>query len=554
MARWLSALSTRDPASIAALVALTMLVVTLMAGLLVPIYTDEIAWRMMLARSSLDGGFDRGLGDQCGAGTVVMAPLFMQPMRHLSAWVALHVADPRAVRISGVGLALLWVAMFWRLGRFLHQALRAPARAIGLSLLGLGVIPFLLVWSRPEQPLLIAYTGCLLIALSAQQRPAPTRPKHAWAAASGIAALGLVTLGYHPKAVVFLPITLFAAALSSRGREGQAARVAAIGLLVLCGLVASQYWTTRLSCPGNPGLAAKLAHENVASAIGARTAFGAVDLLVRSALPWRYIKMATPPADYAYMSGWLPTLPVQPGIGAVWRFLSRTPWYAAIILTLFLSVCGALTALVRRAIDPRLALALTVVATVTAWSATQINKNSYESSLQLPLAAIALLLALSNLPQRLRPAVTACALPLAAIAMFSQILLLGNYATALAATAARPGPIDAQPFSYVPWGYPELRREILAAARACALDPVRSRKLLVDDMTYFPLIQSREPLNRMAYFGPWHGTIGDPITYLRTHGSSGAVVACAYLPPEVRAQAKAVGRFCCLGPWAGAAR
>jgi hypothetical protein len=30
------------------------------------------------------------------------------------------------------------------------------------------------------------------------------------------------------------------------------------------------------------------------------------------------------------------------------------------------------------------------------------------------------------------------------------------------------------------------------------------------------------------------------------------VVACAYLPAELRAQAKIEGRICCLGPWAGA--
>jgi len=526
-----------------------MLVVTLFAGLLVPIYTDEIAWRMMLARSAFDGGVDRGLGDQCGAGTIIAAPLFMQPMRHLSSWVALHIADPRAVRLSGVGLALLWVAMFWRLARFLPDDVRAAARTIGLSLVGLGVLPFLMVWSRPEQPLLVAYTACLLIALAAQAESARPGRARAWVAGSAILALGIVTLGYHPKAMIFLPIALFSAALSSRGHSGQAARLTAIGLLVICGLVASQYWNTRLSCPGNAGLAAKLAHENVASAIGTRTPLAAFELLVQSALPWRYIKMATPPADYSYMSDWLPALPIKPHVGAVWRFVSRTLWYLAIALTLFLSLCGAIAAFLRRMIDPRLALTLTIVGTVAAWSATQINKNSYESSLQLPLAAIALALALSHLPRRLRPAVAACAVPLAVLAVFSQILLLANYGPALAATAARPGPIDAQPFSYVPWGYPELRREVLAATRACALDPVHSRKLLVDDMTYFPLIRSHAPLNRMAYFGPWHGAIGDPVTYLRTHGSSGAVVACTYLPPEARAQAKRVGRFCCLGPW-----
>ena len=543
---------TRDPVAIAALAVLTMLVVTLLVGLLVPIYTDEVAWRMMLARSPLDGGFDRGLGDQCGPNSTVVAPFFMQPIRHFSAWMATHVADPRAVRISGVGLALAWVALFWRLTRRLPHDLRATGRTIGLSLIGLGVLPFLLVWSRPEQPLLIAYTLALMVALAAQGE----RPRHssrrAWAAALIVMLTGVVALSYHPKGVVFLPIPLIAAACSSRGREGRGARIAAVTLLIGAGVIAFRYWSLRFGCAADPQLAAALAKENIASTIDAGRLVDSAGRLFSAALPWPYVDQAAPSPDY--MSNWLPSVPIPPLVGVIWQLCVRWIWRGAIYLVAAILIAGVVGALARRRFEPRLMLAGAIAFTVLAWGATQLKKNSYESALQLPLIVIMLVLALPMLGDRFRRVVQVCALPLAILSIGSQLLLITFYAPVMTAIAAQPGPIGSQPYSYVPWGYPALEREIAAAARACAIDPVNGRHLLVDDMTYFPLIRSWLPLHRMAHLGVWRGSIGDPIAYLQSQGASGGVTACAYMPDDVRARAKVVGRFCCIGPWPKIAR
>jgi hypothetical protein len=45
----------------------------------------------------------------------------------------------------------------------------------------------------------------------------------------------------------------------------------------------------------------------------------------------------------------------------------------------------------------------------------------------------------------------------------------------------------------------------------------------------------------------WNGEIGDSLTYLKQQKSSGAVLACKYLSPSMRARAKQSGDFCCLG-------
>ena len=50
----------------ASLVALGGLVAMIAFGLLLPVYSDEIAWRFH-ERAALDGGFDVWLNDICGA-------------------------------------------------------------------------------------------------------------------------------------------------------------------------------------------------------------------------------------------------------------------------------------------------------------------------------------------------------------------------------------------------------------------------------------------------------------------------------------------------------
>jgi len=312
-----------DSVSIAAVTVLAMLVVTLLAGLLVPIYSDEITWRMMIARGALDGGVDRALSDQCGRETALVAPFFMQPVRHLSVWIAVNFPDPRAVRISGVALTLVWVAIFWRLTRFLDADLRAAGRTIGLSLLGLGVLPFLLVWGRPERPLLIVYTLLLFVALKARTGRDPTpRLQAVWWALVTIA-LGLIALSYHPKSIAFAPIALVAAALSSRGRSTRPARIVAVVVLLLCTQVASRYWAQRFACPADAGLTAMLARENIASKIDRQAPLASAQVLAQSVVPWRYVKLAAPSADFSYMSDWLPTVGFSPALNVVWRTASR---------------------------------------------------------------------------------------------------------------------------------------------------------------------------------------------------------------------------------------
>jgi hypothetical protein len=87
------------------------LLLGLLGGLMLPLYTDEVGWRLQ-ERAWIDG-FDKLYSDQCGPALAV-PPLFMWPVRWYSAFFNLHFAQPYWVRMAGVMYACLWLWMLLR--------------------------------------------------------------------------------------------------------------------------------------------------------------------------------------------------------------------------------------------------------------------------------------------------------------------------------------------------------------------------------------------------------------------------------------------------------
>lgn len=535
----------RLPARAALPIAGGALAISLACGLLVPIYTDEVAWRFQLSRAPFDGGFDRGLGDQCGPATTLAAPWFLQPMRHLAAGAEYLFADPRTVRLLGVALAFAGIGLIAAIARATGRRDARTRLALGLGLLGLGTTPWLLVWSRPEQPILLMLATAILLALAPVDSPGA-----AWARAGAILACTVVALGYHPKAVVFAPVFVVALACSSRGESGRWARSAGIALIVALAADAFGYWNLRLACPGDPLIAARAAAE---SAFAASAAGGSrwplIQMLAANVSPMGYVGQIGPGGWQ--MSHWLPATPLPHGVILGWFAVVALVWQLALLVLLAALLLGMRAAWTARGATRPLVLALALAACLLGWSALQSNKNAYEAALTLPLAAIALLLVLPGLPQRWQRDAERVTLGVALLAAASQAALIAAYVPLLARTAARAGTIAGQPFSFTAWGYPAARRDILAAGRSCGIDPVRAHDLLVDDLTYWPYMATWRPSHWMAILGPWRGRVTDPIAYMRARRSSGIVVQCAILPPALRARAKAHGQFCCLGPFDG---
>jgi hypothetical protein len=143
-----------------------VLVAMLLTGLMLPLYSDEVGWRLQ-ERAGLDG-VDKLYSEQCGPNTLAVPPWFMMPVRWYSALFNSAWPTPFAVRLSGVAYALVWTVMLLVLIRRLtvDGQRRGQLTTLACGLMGLGVMPWLLVWSRPEQPIILSATAALLIATS----------------------------------------------------------------------------------------------------------------------------------------------------------------------------------------------------------------------------------------------------------------------------------------------------------------------------------------------------------------------------------------------------
>lgn len=529
------------------LAALAGLVASLLVAVLVPVYTDEIGWRLQM-RAAIDG-VDIMFNDICGPNTLASPAWFMMPARWFSAGANLVLANPLFVRAAGVVCAVLWICLFVALTRRVERdaSRRARTQVILLSLLGMGLLPFLLVLSRPEQPVILAITAIIILALL------PLPPRNAaswtWAKVALMLVLAAIAMSYHLKGVLYSVVALASLAVCARGPGTVLPRVAGAVALLALTASAAQYWTGRFQCPGDAKLAAMLAGENIAAVIA--QGGSPTDLMVRAvrgANPFNYVGLTIP--NQWPMSNWIPPEMFSGQVTGVAGLFLLAGWLAALALT-FVALMGHFAQAGWRGLaEPRVPIVFAIFGCVLVWGASQLNKNVYEASHVLPMLLIAFALAWS-LPcsDRLSSSRFGAVLPLAFVtgALVSQALVLSTSATPLLRAAQAPGYPARQPFSVSLSGYGAVRQNI---GRAMAMSDMPSdrplRRLLVDDLTYLALQEHRLPLHRLGVLSTWNGSIDDPVEYLRSRDSDGVVVGCRYLPSYMLTAASRSGEICAI--------
>lgn len=547
----------RNLTKLAARLAFASFVASLLLGLLLPIYTDEIGWRMQL-RAGIDGGVDRMLSDICGANTIAAPPWFMMPLRYLSGWLNTTFADPLYVRIVGVTCALGWAVLL----RTLIARIAADERqrniliAFFFALLGMGILPIMLTMSRPDQIILLAMTAALLVAAIAAQAKAdaPRRPVwfrvwfRAWLWPMLIAALGIAAISSHLKGILIAPVILVCIALAGAGKPTRVPRIAAALLFSALSVQAADYWLGRFRCPDDPVLAARLNSENIASALaGGGNWRELARIAITGANPDLYVAHAAARPEPTSM--WLPNFRITEA-EMVLRFLPLNfAWNMAMLLGLACLVLALQVRWRERRIDLGTAAPPVLAALVLAWGMSQRVKNDYEIIVMLPMIALFALLSITAVawsPARTRQLGMAAAVVLA-VSLAGQIDVARRYLPPLARAAQSPGYVEGQNTSVSAYGYSAIRSQIRQTAKQCGIGTHgRARHPLIDDVTYFAFADSWQPFHYLGVIGPWRGTIRDPIAYLKSRGSEGMILGCHQLSPALQAKAIRNGEFCCI--------
>ncbi|GGD30088.1 hypothetical protein [Croceicoccus pelagius] len=525
---------------------LIVFVASLLGGMMLPVYTDEIGWRLQ-ERAALDG-VDKLYSDICGPNTLAVPPWFMWPVRYYSAFWNTAFPDPFYVRLSGVFYALVWTGLLFALTKTLtsDRDRQITLQLVGFGLMTMGVMPLLLIWSRPEQPILLCLTAALLTQAVAT-RSADRKQLCAWLASATILALAVVAFSYHLKAIVLTPVFVACIILAAKGKRTILPRAIAVAAVCYAGAVSFRYWTERLKCPDDPVSAALFAKNNLGftGLMDGRFLETVQSMLGNIGLT-RLVLRTSP--EITPTSLWL--LPGQVDYAVVLSqgLVQLIVWAAIlglggtfVVPTLWSSVRGTL-------INGRTVLAIMLVGAGLAWTAPLLIVNPYEAVFVLPSIMLGLLSAFVHdggrfLEKALSFLSRICAMTGIACALSAWII----YGPSLAQSFGRSGDIASQRFSVAPFGFHTLRSEIEATAELCGIGrPKYQRRLLVDDVTYFMFMESRMPEHEIAVLGTRDNSIDDPIAYLRSRNSSGIVVGCHLLPADIRAKSVSYGRICCL--------
>ena len=535
--------SARDWPRLVARVAFAGFLLSVLFGLLLPVYTDEVGWRMQL-RAGMDGGVDRMLSDICGPNTIAAPPWFMMPFRLASAWLNSAFPDPLYVRLVGVACALAWAFMLRTLiARLAGDAQRRDIlTALTFGLLGLGVLPVMLVMSRPDQAVLLAVTAAILAVVIS------IRAKAAWPWPVIVLACGVAAISFHLKGILFAPLFLICLFFAGRDRIALRLRLALMLVLAALSLQAASYWSARFQCPGDAVLAGELAKQNLASAMAAGDTWQELAArAVRGADPNGYIVLAE--ARRWPMSNWLPYGRIDPAGSALRHVPMKLAWNLALLLAAACLIRALQLRWRERRLDFAVVAAPAIAGLIVVWGISQLTKNDYEAMVVLPMLAIFVVLALAAVPwpQRRARQLAVAAAVLTAISLVLQADIVRRYYPPLAAAAARPGIVAGQGFSVSAHGYGAIREQIRSTARQCGIGlKGRAFKPLLDDTTYFAMMDSWRPFHVLGVLDKWNGSIRDPLAYLKTQGSEGLIVGCRLLTPAAQARGIRNGDYCCI--------
>lgn len=523
------------------------------AGILIPIYSDEIAVQMVRARFFLEGGALLNLLPQCRA-LLTPAPVSWYPGAVFNA-ILYSGASELGLRIRGIAICGTWLGLLWMWAGRHPQALisKRSLQGLVLSLNMLGVLPFVLVLARSEQLLVFALLTYCMFPIFWRS----TQSDGIYVKGLKAALLFLITSVFllaHPKALFFSPFILVSAFLIFRG----ASKLWSVGVLLALGFAIGQsfhYAQVASRCADAPAMSQVLAQHTLDFRLLTTDRVALFNEAFRNVVSSLGLVMDRVPATLAYQSNWLPSVDgkwIEPGLLGFGKLL-KVSLYVFALLLLCAAIVRFVTDLLRKRLEPEalLGISLTaglvlhgVVYNVNAW-------HFYTPGLIVPALSILLLLVLDAqwpVSNRIRVVAGAVAFYWMLLAIASMAVLLAIQTPKLLQIAhTGDDVIEGQPLSTPVFVREDRRAQIPVLAKRCGIQDGDER-LVVDGAAYFHFQHGRQPINVFYVSDYAFGMdIGQKIPdFLKKIASGGVVSRCEYLPKGLRDRAIASDRMCCV--------
>lgn len=533
---------------------IAIFLVVISVGVLVPIYADEVAVRIMRSTFFSEQGHILTLMPQCGSDLGLAIPWSWIPAA-IGASLLVSNLPPFGIRVTGLATAVLWIASLAMVVRILIQNRMHQRRWLSamLAILGVGVLPLTLVLARSEQWLLLFLTVFTLFPFVAQRI---TRIQLRVGLA-GLLILFCIIVSFtfyaHPKALFFLPL-LGVSAYCCFYLRSRLTFLVAVAFLLWTAFQTVE--TTRLlvACPDAPVFAAYMASQTTKLSMLLQTPVVTLRELLAN--------LATAPDliskhllfQPAYQSAWLLPAPTA-DIGQLARVVN-----SAISSELQLVIWGgvllppvAFGISIKRRDFGQLFLVLAALwVGVAAHLAIYKVWNFYGGALVLGLSVLLLVLSAVQAQWTDRPClpcrwiyVGVCLIFLASAFVLSVQVIPGLFR----AIGSEQIGLENQPLSVKAFGFFEQRERIRKFADECSLNGDGARRLVVDDLTYFAFDNLREPLHLVYFYeGAFGADVkGEPtIRMLERLGVEGIVAQCTFMPAMLMKHALKEGNLCCV--------
>lgn len=533
---------------------LGLVVLVLCFGLLVPIYSDEVAIHMSKARFFLEGGQLVTLLPQCDTSPTTQVPLTWYPAAILYGFVY-ALPGGLGLRLTGIALGLSYLSLLWFwVGKlFQDEKWKNIFRALIIAINGLGVLPLILILARSEQVLVLSILLLCLFSIFWYTAETDSRRLKTLKV---LAFLLLVSTFYytHPKSLFFSPFVVIAAFYIFR-KENLYAKAAIFSVIVFTAYQALQQ-TKNLNCPGAPIVSKILSQVTIDFQLLSTNVLKFFEIGGNNILRSLGAVVGKLLFASSYQSVWLPGLDA-PGLAKGVLFLNFAIGSSLIlgaVCLLIMLLFQFARQLVRRQISREIALAMGLLCGLLVHGFVY-NANSwhfYTPGLIVPIFTIMFLLVVptgltyTKFGGRVWYYVScyAAALSLASIVCLSLLV----FPPLLKAAQENKYIISGQPLSTSIFLEKNQKTDLMALASSCNISADSSRRLVLDGTAYFQFKNHREPINVLyiSEFGFGADIANKTKAFLNKIDSDGLISRCDYLPEALKGDVIKRGDMCCV--------
>lgn len=535
---------------VVSLIVIGLFFCTLLSGIFLPVYSDEVMTKWSNARFFFEAGKLVSFFPQCAATTERAVSWVFYPAAILISSVYAHL-EPLGLRVSGITLSGLWFFLlaFWCLKQTNDRASGIQRFSGLVAFASLGVMPYLWVLSRPEQMLILPVLFFCLTAFYFKQAKSLT-------VQTIFCLLFIVVVScffyVHPKSLFFSPFILVAIWLSTASYE-RVFRYALV--LFVCAMCFQVYQETSAlaACQDAPYIQSMLKMNTLLPGMlfSAPAEFLSAALNNVISFPDKMLMHLV--FRDSPQSGWLPPMGVSgdflPFLNTAIRYLL----YIFVIGSHFAAVLVFLVQVVRLRVSAPVLLAVMLsladflnVLFYNIW-------NFYAGTQFVPISIVIIVLLLQLCRElKVRGVFVVSGYIFASICATSSlvVLLSAVMPSIIQNSSSSQSSLPGQPLSIPVFGAQSHIDSIKRLGKTCDLPEELAENIVLDHMTYFAYVRDKKPIHvlyvsELGYGGDLAN--GKLFPFLKGLKSPGVITRCEWMPSELRkAQTANDMGYCCV--------